>query len=107
MQTLQRHYSFDEKRMVAQLSKQLKTFVSLENLDEKQRMLFNWKNSAMIKQAIGQDMTKQLVTISQQEKSLAEANTLIWSKNRNLPNLNRLFLDTLQKNLAQQGGSDA
>ena len=93
--------------MVAQLSKQLKTFVSLENLDEKQRMLFNWKNSAMIKQAIGQDITKQLVTISQQEKSLAEANTLIWSKNRNLPNLNRLFLDTLQKNLAQQGGSDA
>ncbi|MCT4455983.1 MobQ family relaxase [Weissella paramesenteroides] len=77
MQTLQRHYSFDEKRMVAQLSNQLKTFVSLENLDEKQRMLFNWKNSAMIKQAIGQDMTKQLVTINQQEKSLAEANQLL------------------------------
>ncbi|GEP20256.1 MULTISPECIES: MobQ family relaxase [Pediococcus] len=77
IETLQRHYSFDEKRMVAQLSKQLKTFVSLENLDEKQRMLFNWKNSAMIKQAIGQDMTKQLVTISQQEKSLAEANQLL------------------------------
>lgn len=38
---------------------------------------------------------------------MSEANTLIWSKNRNLPNLNRLFLDTLQKNLAQQGGSDA
>lgn len=77
MQTLQRHYSFDEKRMVAQFSNQLKTFVSLENLDEKQRMLFNWKNSAMIKQAIGQDMTKQLVTINQQEKSLAEANQLL------------------------------
>lgn len=77
IETLQRHYSFDEKRMVAQLSKQLKTFVSLENLDEKQRMLFNWKNSATIKQAIGEDMTKQLVTISQQEKSLAEANQLL------------------------------
>lgn len=77
IETLQRHYSFDEKRMVAQLSKQLKTFVSLENLDEKQRMLFNWKNSATIKQAIGQDMTKQLVTINQQEKSLAEANQLL------------------------------
>lgn len=38
---------------------------------------------------------------------MSEANTLIWSKNRNLPNLNRLFLDTLQKNLSQQGGSDA
>lgn len=77
IETLQRHYSFDEKRMVAQLSKQLKTFVSLENLDEKQRMLFNWKNSATIKQAIGEDMTKQLVTISQQEKSLEEANQLL------------------------------
>ena len=77
IETLQRHYSFDEKRMVAQLSKQLKTFVSLENLDEKQRMLFNWKNSATIKQAIGEDMTKQLATISQQEKSLAEANQLL------------------------------
>ncbi|KRL65697.1 nicking enzyme TraA protein [Companilactobacillus versmoldensis DSM 14857 = KCTC 3814] len=77
IETLQRHYSFDEKHIVAQLSKQLKTFVSLENVDEKQRMLFNWKNSATIKQAIGQDMTKQLVTINQQEKSLAEANQLL------------------------------
>ncbi|MQS77021.1 nickase [Lactobacillus halodurans] len=77
IETLQRHYSFDEKNIVAQLSKQLKTFVSLENVDEKQRMLFNWKNSATIKQAIGQDMTKQLVTINQQEKSLAEANQLL------------------------------
>ena len=77
IQTLQRHYSFDEKRMVAHFSRQLKTFVSLENLDEKQRMLFNWKNSAMIKQAVGQDMTKQLATITQQEKSLAEANQLL------------------------------
>ncbi len=77
MQTLQRHYSFDEKRLVAQLSNRLKTFVSLENLDEKQRMLFNWKNSAMIKQAVGGDVTKQLVTITQQEKSLSEANQLL------------------------------
>ena len=77
MQTLQRHYSFDEKRLVAQLSNRLKAFVSLENLDEKQRMLFNWKNSAMIKQAVGEDVTKQLVTITQQEKSLSEANQLL------------------------------
>ena len=77
LQTLQRHYSFDEKRMVSLLSKQLKTFVSLENLDEKQRMLFNWKNSATIKQAIGEDLTKQLATINQQEKSLADANQLL------------------------------
>ncbi|TFZ24457.1 MobQ family relaxase, partial [Lactiplantibacillus plantarum] len=77
MQTLQRHYSFDEKRLVAQLSNRLKTFVSLENVDEKQRMLFNWKNSALIKQAVGEDVAKQLVTITQQEKSLSEANQLL------------------------------
>ncbi|MFK3658865.1 MobQ family relaxase [Pediococcus pentosaceus] len=77
MQTLQRHYSFDEKRLVAQLSNRLKTFISLENLDEKQHMLFNWKNSAIIKQAVGEDVTKQLVTITQQEKSLSEANQLL------------------------------
>ena len=29
-----------------------------------------------------------------------EANTLVWSKNHQLPNLNRLFLDTLQKEIA-------
>ncbi|WP_238759914.1 MobA/MobL family mobilization protein [Tetragenococcus halophilus] len=76
-QTLQRHYSFDEKKLVSQYSNQLKTFISLENLDEKQRMLFNWKNSASIKQAIGEDMTKQLATINQQEKSLNEVNQLL------------------------------
>ncbi|MBF7128049.1 MobQ family relaxase [Pediococcus pentosaceus] len=77
VQTLQRHYSFDEKKLVSQYSKQLKTFISLENLDEKKRMLFNWKNSAIIKQAIGEDMTKQLATITQQEKSLNEVNELL------------------------------
>ncbi|KRK99872.1 nickase [Companilactobacillus futsaii JCM 17355] len=88
MQTLQRHYSFNEKRLVAQLSNRLKTFVSLENLDEKQRMLFNWKNSAMIKQTVGEDVTKQLVTITQQEKSLSEANQLLDKVvNRTVPKL--------------------
>ncbi|WP_347920570.1 LysR family transcriptional regulator [Pediococcus acidilactici] len=32
--------------------------------------------------------------------AVVETNTLVWSKNHQLPNLNRLFLDTLQKEIA-------
>lgn len=48
-----------------------------EHLDDKQRMLFNWKNSLLIKHAIGEDVTKQLLTIDQQTTSLAQANQLL------------------------------
>ncbi|WP_349548973.1 MobQ family relaxase [Leuconostoc mesenteroides] len=77
MQTLQNHLSFSEKRSVSQLSKELQTFVSLENLDDKKRMLFNWKNSLLIKQAVGEDISKQMFTINQQEHSLEKANDLL------------------------------
>ena len=55
----------------------MKTYVDLEHLDDKQRMLFNWKNSLLIKHAIGEDVTKQLLTIDQQTTSLAQANQLL------------------------------
>lgn len=77
IQTLQNHLSFSEKRYVSQLSKELQTFVSLENLDDKKRMLFNWKNSLLIKQAVGEDICKQMFTINQQEQSLEKANDLL------------------------------
>lgn len=77
IQTLQNHLSFSEKRSVSQLSKELQTFVSLENLDDKKRMLFNWKNSLLIKQAVGEDISKQMITINQQEQSLEKANDLL------------------------------
>lgn len=48
-----------------------------EHLDDKQRMLFNWKNSLLIKHAVGEDVTKQLLTIDQQTTSLAQANQLL------------------------------
>ncbi|MGA3439903.1 MobQ family relaxase, partial [Lactiplantibacillus plantarum] len=41
--------SFSEKHTISHLSQQLKTYVDLEHLDDKQRMLFNWKNSLLIK----------------------------------------------------------
>lgn len=77
MQTLQQHLSFSEKRSISQLSKELQTFINLEHLDDKKRLLFNWKNSLLMKQAVGEDITKQLLTINHQEQSLIQANELI------------------------------
>ncbi|QYH55557.1 MobQ family relaxase [Liquorilactobacillus nagelii] len=68
---------FSEKHTISHLSQQLKTYVDLEHLDDKQRMLFNWKNSLLIKHAIGEDITKQLLTIDQQTTSLEQANQLL------------------------------
>lgn len=77
LDSLSKHFSFNEKRVVNELSHELKTYTSLESLDDKRRMLFNWKNSTLIKHAIGQDVTKQLLTINQQESSLKKADELL------------------------------
>ena len=69
--------SFSEKHTIRDLSQQLKTYVDLEHLDDKERMLFNWKNSLLIKHAIGEDVTQKLLTIDQQSMSLEQANQLL------------------------------
>ena len=69
--------SFSEKHTIRDLSQQLKTYVDLEHLDDKARMLFNWKNSLLIKHAIGEDVTKKLITIDQQSMSLEQANQVL------------------------------
>lgn len=77
LDSLSKHFSFNEKKVVKELSHELKTYISLENLDDNRRMLFNWKNSTLIKHAVGEDVTKQLLTINQQESSLKKADELL------------------------------
>ncbi|MUV42193.1 MobQ family relaxase [Levilactobacillus brevis] len=77
LDSLSKHFSFNEKRLVTELIHELKTYISLESLDDKRRMLFNWKNSTLIKHAIGENVTKQLLTINQQESSLKKADELL------------------------------
>ncbi|MFD1417284.1 MobQ family relaxase [Companilactobacillus keshanensis] len=77
LDSLSKHFSFNEKRVVNELSHELKTYISLESLDDKRRMLFNWKNSTLIKHAISEDVTKKLLTINQQESSLKKADELL------------------------------
>ena len=77
LDSLSKHFSFNEKKVVKELSHELKTYISLESIDDKRRMLFNWKNSTLIKHAVGEDVTKQLLTINQQESSLKRADELL------------------------------
>ena len=77
LNSLSKHFSFNEKRVVKELSHELKTYISLESLDDKRRMLFNWKNSTLIKHAVGKVVTKQLLIINQQEISLKKADELL------------------------------
>lgn len=53
------------------------TFIDLEHLEEKNKMLFNWKNSVLIKQIVGKDVSEELNKVSRQEFSLDNANRLI------------------------------
>lgn len=74
---LKNFYSFNEKKVIAELSKELHTFIDLEHLEEKNKMLFNWKNSVLIKQIVGKDVSEELNKVSRQEFSLDNANRLI------------------------------
>ncbi|EPC92932.1 plasmid mobilization protein, mobA/MobL family [Lacticaseibacillus paracasei subsp. paracasei CNCM I-4648] len=77
LDSLSKHFSFNERKVVKELSHEVKTYISLESLDDKRRMLFNWKNSTLIKHAVGEDVTKELLTINQQESSLKKADELL------------------------------
>jgi hypothetical protein len=74
---LKEHMSFKEKGQVAKLGKELQTYIEIDQLRDKQRMLFNWKNSTFIKNAVGEDMTKAMQIIARQENALEEANELV------------------------------
>lgn len=55
--------SFSERSTIHDLSQQL--------------ILFNWKNCLLIKNVVGEDVTKQLRTIDQQSMSLKQATQLL------------------------------
>ena len=71
--------SFSEKHTISHLSQQLKTYVDLEHLDDKQRMLFNWKNSTLIKHAVGEDELTRRLTCPHQQNFLAHILSVILS----------------------------
>lgn len=47
VEALKQYTSFYEKAVISRLSKELHMYIDLENLEDKKRMLFNWKNSLL------------------------------------------------------------
>lgn len=74
---IKEHMSFQEKGQISKLGKTPQTYIEIDQLRDKERMLFNWKNSAFIKNAVGEDMTKAMQMIARQANALDEANELV------------------------------
>lgn len=69
--------SYAEKHQIADLSKALKTYVDFENINDKRRMLENWKNSVLVKKIMGMDIVRQIALINKTELNVNEANELL------------------------------
>ncbi|MCT0076492.1 nickase, partial [Lactococcus lactis subsp. lactis] len=74
-----RHFTPKEKRILSDLSKELNVFISFEKLEDKKRMLNNWKNSALAKQAVtnGQEQEPILSKIKDQKEAVEQAEILL------------------------------
>ena len=69
--------SYTEKHQIADLSRTLKTYVDFENINDKRRMLENWKNSVLVKKIMGMDIVRQIALINKTELNVNEANELL------------------------------
>ena len=69
--------SYAENHQIADLSKTLKTYVDFENINDKRRMLENWKNSVLVKKITGKDVVRQMALINKTELNVNKANELL------------------------------
>lgn len=77
IEAIKKHTSFKEKAILSQLSKQLHMYIDLESLEDKKRMLFNWKNSLLIKNISDDEFKEKINIINNQELSLKEADEVL------------------------------
>ena len=64
-ETIVRSLSPTEKKEITRLSKELKTYISFDQIEDKKRMLNNWSNSARVNNLFKED-TKTLNLIESQ-----------------------------------------
>lgn len=76
-ENLKKYLSYQERHEIKELSKSLKTYVDFENIDDKRRMLNNWKNSVLIKKITGIEVSRQIALINQEELNINKANELL------------------------------
>ncbi|MBQ0162280.1 hypothetical protein [Carnobacterium jeotgali] len=86
-----------EKKEITRLSKELKTYISFDQIEDKKRMLNNWSNSARVNNLFKED-TKTLNLIESQMELVKKADSLILKESERL--LKNYYPTIDQKNLS-------
>ncbi len=86
-----------EKKEITRLSKELKTYISFDQIEDKKRMLNNWSNSARVNHLFKED-TKTLNLIESQMELVEKADSLILKESERL--LKHYYPTIDQKNLS-------
>lgn len=96
-ETIVRSLSPTEKKEITRLSKELKTYISFDQIEDKKRMLNNWSNSARVNNLFKED-TKTLNLIESQMELVEKADSLILKESERL--LEHYYPTIDQKNLS-------
>lgn len=90
--------SYQERHQLAELSKELKTYVDFENINDKRGMIENWKNSVLVKKIMGVNVNRQIALINKTELNIQEANQLLNKVAERMTN--KLYPQLENKNLS-------
>jgi len=86
-----------ERERISELSGSLKTFINFQNIEDKKRMLHNWRTSTYVKQTFGIDVARTLQTVGEQELAVHAADSIILDMSKRL--LTKEYPDIAQEQL--------
>lgn len=81
---LTKNLSVKDRERIRELSSSLKTFINLQSIEDKKRMVNNWKTSTYVKRNFGIEVAKSFQTIGEQEKDILEADKIIKNMSQKL-----------------------
>lgn len=81
---LTKNLSPKDRHRISELSSSLRTFINFQNIEDKKRMINNWKTSTYVKRSFGVDVAKTFQTIGNQEKDILEADKIMTDMSRRL-----------------------
>lgn len=82
-----------EKERLKELSQSLKTYVNISSIEDKKRMLNNWKTSVLGKELLGEEQSKIIQTISSQEKDILLADEILLEASKKLVKKNYPYIN--------------
>lgn len=98
IEKITRNFSPKEKKQLASLSKELKTFVNFDTVQKKEKQLAHWERSELFKSQFGFESKENLSKINNQKELIAKADMLLKKE------ANR-FIDSHYKELIPKGVS--